>query len=117
MGKLLKVLLIITLFTTACRKGPPESLIPRDELVPMIVDFHILSSIQQSPDFRNITGRADSVDIYSYVFEKHGYAKEEFDSTMSWYTEHPEYLAQIYDDVIMKLSQIHDSIEIKRDVQ
>ena len=102
--------LLILLICSACGGGPPRSLIPEDKLVPMLVDFHLTYYVQQNPDFREITSQYDSVDSFSYLFEKHGYTKAEFDTTLSWYLRNAEYYVDIYDEVIMKLTQINDSI-------
>lgn len=110
MRNFLKILVVL-LILTACGKQPPKTLIPEDRLVPMIVDFHLILSMQQSPDFRVLTQDYDSIDAYSRIFEKHGYSQAEFDSTIAWYTQNTGLFLEIYDEVIMQLSRINDSIE------
>ena len=110
MQKVFKLLLIIILCVAACERKPPNNLIPEEKLVPMLIDFHLSYSIQQSPDFADVISKADSIDPYSNIFQKHGFSKVEFDTTLSWYTRNPEYLVELYNDVIMKLSQLSDSI-------
>ena len=110
MQKALRIVLILILCGVACVRKPPRTLIPEESLVPMLVDFHLVYSVQQSPDFLDISKKMDSIDPFSYIFEKHGYTKAEFDTSVSWYTKNPEYLVEIYNDVIMRLSQLNDSI-------
>jgi hypothetical protein len=110
MQRVLRLILICGLCFASCGRKPPGNLIPEEKLVPMLVDFHLASSIQQSPDFADIISKADSIDPHSNIFQKHGFSKVEFDTTLSWYTRNPEYLVEIYNDVIMKLSQLSDSI-------
>ena len=107
---MLKLALVLSLCVASCERKPPRYLIPEKKLVPMLVDFHLVYSLQQSPGFEEVIVKADSLDPYSYIFEKHGYTKAEFDTTLYWYTRNPEYLEEVYNDVIMKLQQIHDSI-------
>ena len=52
----------------------------------------------------------DSIDTYSYVFEKHGITKVQFDSTIAWFSRRPELFTEVYDEVVMLLSQRSDSI-------
>jgi hypothetical protein len=110
MQRILRLILICGLCIASCDKKPPGNLIPEENLVPMLVDFHLAYSIQQSPDFADVISKTDSIDPYSNIFQKHGFSKLEFDTTLSWYTRNPEYLVEVYNDVIMKLSQLSDSI-------
>ena len=103
-------ILLLLLVYASCGDGPPRSLIPEEELIPMLVDFHLSYSVQHSPDFYKLADQYDSLDAFSYLFEKHGYTKAEFDTTMGWYLKHPEYFVEIYDEVIMDLTRIQDSI-------
>jgi len=110
MRNILKLALVLFLVLASCGRTPPRYLIPEEKLVPMLVDFHLVYALQQSPDFSDVIEMADSLDPYSNIFEKHGYTKTEFDTTLYWYTRNPEYLEEVYNDVIMRLQQIHDSI-------
>ena len=109
MNKLLKFLLMLAI-GTACSSGPPKYAIPENDLVPMLVDFHLTYALQQSPDIREIIRKADSVDPFSNIFEKHGYSKAEFDTTISWYVNNSQYYVDMYNEVVMRLTQISDSI-------
>ena len=109
MNKILGVLLVL-LICSACGNRPPRYLIPEETLVPMLVDFHLTWSIQHNTDIRRVIRDYDSIDTFSYIFEKHGYTKAEFDTTLSWYLKNTEYYVNMYDEVIMKLTQINDSI-------
>ena len=104
--------MILVICTTACRRIPPRNLIPEEILIPVLVDFHLVNSVLQGTDIREISTKVDSIDPYSYIFEKHGITKAEFDTTVSWYTINLEYYVDIYNDVIMRLTQFEDSINI-----
>lgn len=96
---------------TACEKSKPgKDLIPPETLVPVLVDFHLVYSIQSSQEFRKISREVDSIDTYNYVFEKYNITKALFDTTLSWYTQHPKRFTEIYDEVVMQLSQMADSL-------
>jgi hypothetical protein len=75
----------------ACESSRPgKELIPADKLVPILVDMHLGYSIQATPEFRELSRTVDTVDTYSYVFVKHDVTKVMFDSTLSWYSQHPK---------------------------
>jgi len=108
-------LILILFICTACSNKPPRYAIPEENLVPMLVDFHLNYAIQQSPDFRAIIRQYDSIDAFSYIFEKHGYTRTEFDTTITWYLENTQHFMDIYDEVIMNLTRINDSISPSED--
>jgi hypothetical protein len=113
-----KFLLIVTMFLSlvACKSSKPgRDLIPPETFVPLLVDLHLVYSIQTAQKFRNLSREVDSVDTYSYVFEKHGVTKAIFDSTLAWYTRHPDQFTDIYDHVVMQLSQIADSLGVEQE--
>jgi hypothetical protein len=56
-------------------------------------------------------GGLDSALLYNQVLKSHGYNKEEFLYTIDYYTQEPEKLIKIYDDVFSELSK--ESEEIK----
>jgi hypothetical protein len=88
-------------------------LIDRETLVNVLVDIHLANALQGSPEYYNISRMYDSIDINSRIFNKHGIEKASFDSTIAYYTKKPEILTKIYDEVIMRLTQIQDSIKLE----
>ncbi|MFC2113410.1 DUF4296 domain-containing protein [Bacteroidota bacterium] len=102
---------MVLLSLTACnRNRPPKEIIMQDELVPILVDLHMVYALQGSILFKDISRSIDSVDTYSLVFEKHGINKALFDTTIAWYSQHPKIFTHVYDHVVMQLTQLSDSI-------
>ena len=98
----------------ACESSRPgKELIPPETLVPILVDMHFGYAIQASPEFRALSRTVDTVDTYSYIFIKHDVTKVMFDSTLSWYTQHPKLFTEIYDEVVMQLTQLYDSLVLE----
>ena len=79
---------------------------------PILIDLHLVYAIQTSSEFREMSRNVDSVDTYSFVFEKYGVEKAVFDSSIAWYSRHPEQFTEIYDQVVMTLTQMQDSFEM-----
>ena len=106
---LLTVLVLFSLAAGMCDR-PPGDLVPPETLVPMLIDFHLTYAIQSSTEFNEISRKVDSVDAFSYLFSKHGVSREDFDSTIAWYSRNPEHFTEIYDQVVMQLTRLMDSI-------
>ena len=102
---------IIILALTACKRSKPgKDIIPSENLVPVLVDMHLLNSIQTSHAYRTLSREVDSIDTHGYIFDKHGITRVEFDSSIAWYSRHPVLFTEIYDDVVMQLTLISDSL-------
>ncbi len=115
MRKLFLISLIL-LSLLACESSKPgKELIPPETLVPILVDMHLGYSIQASPEFRSLSRSVDTVDTYSYIFVKHDVTKVMFDSSLSWYAQHPKRFTEIYDEVVMQLSLMSDSLDLEEE--
>jgi hypothetical protein len=115
--KPLFVFIVLLIFNISCQPGktpPREYLIQRDSLVTILVDLHLVHSIQSTVEYRQILADYDSIDLYSKVFSRHGTTKAAFDSTISYYANNPEELLNIYDEVIMQLTMMQDSLQSDR---
>lgn len=110
------LLLLLPLFLMlSCQLDRPhKDVLEKEELVPLLMDLHMLYAIQSSVDYRKIASEYDSVDTYTYIFDKHGVSRAVFDSSIAWYSRHPKRFTEIYDEVVMNLTQIQDSIEVNQ---
>src|SRR4030042_2922369 len=108
---------ISLLLITGCnshREFKKKYLLDREDLVNVLVDIHLANALQGSPEFYKISRVYDSIDTNSMIFSKYGIEKASFDSTLAYYTKKPEILTSIYDEVIMHLTQIQDSIKVNQ---
>jgi hypothetical protein len=106
------VLWVTLLLLVSCQQDRPHrDVLEKEELVPLLMDLHMVYAIQSSVEYREIALEVDSVDNYTYIFEKHGVTKAVFDSSIAWYSRHPGLFTEIYDEVVMNLTQLQDSIE------
>lgn len=108
------LLIFVPLFMMgSCQHNrPPKDLLEKDEMIPLLIDLHLLYAIQSSVKFREVSNSVDSMDVYSYIFEKHGVSKVILDSSIAWYSRHPKLFMEIYDEVVMDLTQKQDSLEL-----
>jgi hypothetical protein len=81
------------LMLTACGKRMPKDVIPTDEMESILYDYHLTTAMQTAMlQVDNVKREA----MRRYIFSKHGVTEEQFDSSMVWYTRHPEELTRIY---------------------
>ena len=107
----LVLLCLIISYTCQNTKTPPRQyFVEKDILVPVLVDIHLLYSLQSTRVFKEIATRYDSIDPYSPIFTRHGITKAAFDSTIGYYSENPRKMVDIYDEVIMQLTMLEDSL-------
>ena len=83
----------------------PDEIIQPDKLAPLLVDMHKADAEKQVnrlyyPD----STRMDTVN-YAVIFTKHSVSRAIYDSSMSFYTKHPEIFDGIYDKVMESLNQ------------
>ncbi|MBR2637726.1 MAG: DUF4296 domain-containing protein [Bacteroidaceae bacterium] len=89
--KYLPFLLVILL--TGCEVEIPKDIIQPAQMEELLYDYHLanvmIGDIPSKDDYeRKLYAR--------YMFDKHNVTKEEFDSSMVWYTRNPKYLYDIY---------------------
>jgi hypothetical protein len=111
---ILVLLVLFSILVSCQRDRPHRDLLEKDELIPILIDLHRAYAIQSSVKFRKISLDVDSVDLHAYIFDKHNVSKVIFDSSIAWYSRHPTLFAEIYDEVIMDLTQMRDSLEVKQ---
>jgi len=92
---------------TGCR---PKGILHSWELRALLYDLHRMDALLQvsgkqyeSDEVRNI--------YYAAVLEKHGVTQAQFDSSLVWYTAHPQLFDKIYPKVIVRLMEDEQQFE------
>ena len=115
MRRFLVTSLILLSFMGCNPDKPGKDLIPPEVLVPVLIDMHLVSALQSSMMIRELSREVDSIDTYGYIFEKHDINRVQFDSTIAWYSRHPKQFTDVYDQVVMELTRISDSLNLVLD--
>jgi hypothetical protein len=112
MFRIISLLILFLLLSCSSDKKPDDDLlIPEEKLVPVLIDLHLVYALQTTHEFRILVNQYDSIDIHSEIFSKHNITKAQLDTTLSYLSKNPEDLLDIYDEIIMQLSQMQDSIK------
>jgi hypothetical protein len=95
--------LFILIFS--CSGPEQHKIIPRKDLVPLLVDMHISDAMATNYNINEQFGGLDSAILYRTVLNSYGYTKDEFIHTIEYYSKEPERLIKIYDEVFSILSK------------
>lgn len=103
--KIIFVLVIIISVTGCAKKShipPPENLIEREQLIPVIIDLHLANAIQtERPVADNRIER-----FYKYIWDKHDISSKQFEESIKYYSTNPDEMKAIYKTVLDSLNQI-----------
>ena len=80
-----------------------RAFIKRDVLVDVLVDIHLSDAVSNDRHFYR-KFEADSIDLLGPILDKYEISQARFDTTMQVYSQHPELLDDVYNDVLRKLN-------------
>ena len=98
-------LLSLLLCLTGCR---PKGILHSWEMRKLLVDLHKTDALLQINGLYNASTE-DKAIYYAQVLEKHGLTQAEFDSSLVWYTAHPQLFDKIYPKVLAELKEEEDA--------
>ena len=85
--------------------------ISRNKFVSILAEIHIMESIVGGYEYYRKYSGKDTVDIYGSILEKYGYSRAQFDSTVASYSRRPELYEKVYNEVLMKLNYMLDTLQ------
>ena len=104
----LTLFIVVSLGCTKKKQITGNVFVPREVLVEVIVDIHLMDGITNDRKFYRRYTDVDSIDLLTPIFEKYQITLEMFDTTMTEYSRYPLLLDQVYNDVLMKLNVMLD---------
>ncbi len=99
------LLIVGSLCLAACRNN---SIIPENDMVRVLTKVYINEGLLL--DIDRSKNNIDNMLFYEPILEQYGYTRKQFDSSVLYYSHHPEILDRIYDQVISDLTQIETRI-------
>ena len=108
----MRIVLFITglsIFLSSCGNKTvveiPSSVLSQEKLVRVMVDMQLMeAALSLGVVNANIKTMNDTLAMYN-VFQKDSITKTQYDESMKFYSQHPEILNKIYDDVIIELTK------------
>lgn len=107
-------------FGTGCvkkKKIEGDGFIPRETLVDVITDIYLLDGITNDMSYYRKFNPADSVDLYTSIFEKYNVTSEMYELTLKEYSKYPQLLDGVYDEVLMHLTLLQDKVNEEEDTK
>ena len=68
-------------------------------------------ALTSGPNFNRKFQAGDTVDINLWILKKHHVTKAQFDSTVAMYIRQPDVYLKVYDEVLMKLNYMLDTLK------
>lgn len=94
-------LVLCTMLFSGCR---PKGVLGLREMREVIIDLHKTDAMLQVGGMQYGHKEAKSY-YYGMALEKHGITQAQFDSSLVWYTAHPQLFDKIYPKVLSKLEE------------
>ncbi|MBO7502469.1 MAG: DUF4296 domain-containing protein [Bacteroidales bacterium] len=97
--KVLLCLLVLPLLVVGCR---PRNVLSVHQMKEVLYDLHRVEGLLSVYGYE---WQLDStmVKYYGAVLDKHGITQAQFDSSLVWYTDHPQMFDKIYPHIIQRL--------------
>lgn len=103
-------LAFMLMLSAACRDTerpePPDDLIPRDSLVLILAEIHMMDAALIAKNVHNPEMREQANQIYYSIHASHGYSRTQFEETIAFYAEWTEEFIKVYDDVQLELKKL-----------
>ena len=89
----------------------PDTVLPKEKMTAVLVDIHLIEATMNlnvmSSESASIPGSSTlSID----VLKKHQITKKQYDESFIFYTQHPDLLNEIYQEVINELSRLQAKV-------
>jgi len=109
------LLLLMAMLAVSCDHLRYGEIIPPKKFVNVLVDIHLADGIAVENMSHAKGALLDSASLYGSVFSKYGVTRPMFDSTMSFYSEHPDDFQKVYNKVTAKLKRMEDELNARQE--
>lgn len=99
--------LLAACFLVACKVERPEAVFSDQLMEDILCDYHKAKAMADEVSYNESYKKALYVES---VFRKHGVTQAEFDSSLVWFSRHPDEFSKIYEKVKERLGRERDDI-------
>ena len=96
------VILVLCSLLIALSSCRPKGILHSGEMREVMVDLHKTDAMIQLSGLRISESEIKAI-YYAEVLERHGITQAQFDSSLVWYTAHPQFFNKIYPKVLKEL--------------
>lgn len=97
--KIFMLLLTVSLVIVGCR---PRGILSPSKMQEVLYDLHCADGAIQVAGY-NYMHDQEVAWYYKNILDKHGITQAQFDSSLVWYTDHPQRFIKIYPEVLKRL--------------
>ncbi|NNE54879.1 MAG: DUF4296 domain-containing protein [Flavobacteriales bacterium] len=91
-------------------EGIPENVLKKEAFVPVFTDVQILEATYKQRIVQT-TNKDSLMSLgYAHIFQKHNIDKETFERSFTWWTEQPEAMAEVYDEVEARILEMESDL-------
>lgn len=99
--------LCLSILFVSCR---PRGVLSSRQMRNVLVDLHKTDALLQECGLQFGHEEAQSI-YYAQVMEQHGVTQAQFDSSLVWYTAHPQLFDKIYPKVLAQLAAEREALD------
>ena len=107
--------LFIALLIVSCSEKPDrtkhEGLLSEEKMVELLTEIQLIEGAVSKKLLDRIDAKKESPLYYQKAFEKHNVTENQFELSVRYYTDNPEDLQGIYEDVLIELSKIKAELQ------
>lgn len=108
LSSIVKILFFLVLLSSCGGGGDnldvPDDIITRDSMVSALVDMHLIEGAKVGQKVMGDTVKINT--YYAKMYTKYGVTKEQYQKSFNFYSEHPEAMNKMYQEVIERLNKI-----------
>jgi len=105
MRKLVIILISISSLIACSSQKTPEYVIPKDKMIDIIVDIHMTDAMMTLVQVRKDIMKEYSSNVYDKIFTQYGYSRQDFDTSIYYYSFNINQYDEIYKEVLSVLSE------------
>ena len=101
------LVLAVASFFSSCgsEPRPQPPVMEEGQFVDFLTDAYLLEGFYAfESKYRFDTLQPEMIASYDSLLARHGISEEVFDTTVSWYTRHPEIYQRVHDSVMLRLT-------------
>jgi hypothetical protein len=112
--RILSLAILVLLAIASCENENERvaaEVIDREQFVDILAEVQILESTHQFIKSKNKDFRLDY--NYQWIYKEYGITEEEFKASVDYYSADPEVFEELFDEVIIKISEKQAELEQK----
>ena len=104
---------ILFIFSIACKNQnqAPENIIPKEQMVDIIVKIHLADGMFTINEVRRKYASKDSTNYYDNIFEEYGYTRQDFDTSIYYYSHQINEYNKIYIEALNRLNELETKVK------